>query len=545
MDRKKFLKLVSLASVGVPFMLNDMPSRFLNQFLDFSTTDCDDLNDRVLVIVRLAGANDGLNTVVPLNEYDKYADLRPNLKLKKTGTNAIITLDSTVSSDKLVGLHPSMTGFKGLYDAGQMQLFNGVGYPNPNYSHFHSEAIMYAGQDGTTSSNLVDGMFGRYLGSKYPGLANNPTTQNPDPLAITFNDLNPSLFYEHTHEKGIEYNVNPIQNSFFTNLRESSSNLLPNPSEYSELVDYIRGVEASMDAYYNRVMSVFGSGSNSSTVYPTSTLAKQLRTVARMIKGGSKTKIFQVNISGFDTHAAQVQAGNSHIGTHANLLADISNSIAAFQEDINALGFGDRVLTATFSEFGRRIKENGSTGTDHGDIAPFFIIGNAVTAGIMGDHPLFPNSSSAYYGQDQRRFDYRQLFGSILKDWLGADNTLMTATQLQDFVEPNTKVDIVKAPLRADYVCATLHTADINAASHVVLYPNPAKDFVKVDFSTLHYKTLHYSIHDVSGRKVLKGEESHYSRVVEINISSLVKGVYILILKTEMAEISKKIIVEK
>jgi uncharacterized protein (DUF1501 family) len=127
--------------------------------------------------------------------------LRPNIKIASSGTGSYIPLDSTVSSGKLVGLNPSMTGFKSLYDSGKLLLMNGVGYPNPNYSHFRSENLMFAGKDGTTNSDLLDGIFGRYLGALYPGLAGNPTTLNPDPLAIQMGNLNPCLFYEHTTEK--------------------------------------------------------------------------------------------------------------------------------------------------------------------------------------------------------------------------------------------------------------------------------------------------------------------------------------------------------
>jgi uncharacterized protein (DUF1501 family) len=170
-----------------------------------------------------------------------------------------------------------------------------------------------------------------------------------------------------------------------------------------------------MDAYYDRVMQVFNAGNNSTTTYPNSSLGKQLKTVARMIKGGSKTKIFQVNLSGFDTHVSQVQTGSTHLGTHANLLADISNSVAAFQADIQQLGIADKIMTVTFSEFGRQVRENGSIGTDHGDLAPFFVIGNAAAAGILGDHPVFTNQTSFYYNQNQRRYDYRQIFALFFR----------------------------------------------------------------------------------------------------------------------------------
>ncbi|KMQ59284.1 hypothetical protein ACM46_19315 [Chryseobacterium angstadtii] len=536
MNRKDFLKLVSLAGVGTPFYLNGMPSRFMNQFLDLQL-NCDTVNDRVLVILRLAGANDGLNTVIPISQYSTYSALRPSIKINNTGTGSYIPLDSTVSSAKLVGLNPSMTGFKDLYDSGKLLLMNGVGYPNPNYSHFRSENLMFAGKDGSTSADLLDGMFGRYLGALYPGLAGNPTTLSPDPLAIQMGNLNPCLFYEHTTEKNIEYNLTGFQNSMFNTLK----NLLN--SEYQDLLTYIKGVAASMDSYYNRVMQVFNTGVNSSATYPNSSLGKQLKTVARMIQGGSKTKIFQVNISGFDTHVSQVQAGSTHLGTHANLLADISNSLKAFQTDIQQLGIADKIMTVTFSEFGRQVRENASTGTDHGDLAPFFVIGNAAAAGILGDHPVFTNYTSYYYNQNQRRYDYRQIFASLLQDWLGASTSLMVTSELDYYVTGAQKVDVIKDSQKANAVCTTLGTSNLIAENGIKIYPVPANQYVYVELDSRKSSEITYQLLDMTGRSILQRSEHIVSNRLEINVSDILQGNYILKVKANGKEVTKKIIV--
>lgn len=535
MNRKDFLKLVSLAGVGSPFYLNGMPSRFMNQFLDLQL-NCDAVNDRVLVILRLAGANDGLNTVIPVSQYSTYAALRPNIKIASSGTGGYIPLDSTVTSGKLVGLNPSMTGFKDLYDSGKLLLMNGVGYPNPNYSHFRSENLMFSGKDGSTSADLLDGIFGRYLGALYPGLAGNPTTLSPDPLAIQMGNLNPCLFYEHTTEKNIEYNLTGFQNTMFNNLKLLNS-------EYQDLLTYIRGVATSMDSYYNRVMQVFNTGVNSSTTYPNSSLAKQLKTVARMIQGGSKTKIFQVNLSGFDTHVSQVQTGSTHLGTHANLLGDIANSVAAFQADIQQLGIANKIMTVTFSEFGRQVRENANFGTDHGDLAPFFVIGNAAAAGILGDHPVFTNSTSYYYNQNQRRYDYRQIFASLLQDWLGASTSLMVTSELDYYVTETQKVDVIKDAQKANVVCATLGTSNVTAENGIKIYPIPASQYVYVELDGRKSSEINYQLLDMSGRIVVQKSERLVTHRLEINVSSVLQGSYILKIKTGGEEITKKIIV--
>lgn len=435
MDKRKFLKLIGTATAGTPFMLNGFTTQAMHQFLDFPIS-CDGINDRVIVIVRLAGANDGLNTVIPISQYSTYAALRPNIRINETGTGAYIPLDNTQADAKKVGLHPNMIGFKSLYDSGKLALLNGVGYPTPNYSHFHSEDLMFSGKDGTTNVSS-DGIFGRYLAAVFPGLAGKPSNERPDPLAIQLGNTNPCLFYGHSHENSIEYNMTSLQASLFGQLNR----IMPPNSEHQEVLNYITGVQNSMDRYYDRVMSVFNSGTNSTVSYPATDLARQLKTVARLIKGGSKTKIFQVNLGGFDTHALQIQSGATHLGNHANLLAIISNAVVAFHSDLAAMGLEDRVMTTTFSEFGRQVKQNGNLGTDHGDLSPFFVVGSNVNPGILGDHPVFTNTTSFYYNNvTQRRYDYRQIFATLMQDWLGANDYMMTQAELNTFA----KIPLVK-----------------------------------------------------------------------------------------------------
>ncbi len=441
MNRKEFLRLATTATVGTPFLLNGMTAQVMNNFQDMPMV-ANNINDRVLVIVRLAGANDGLNTVIPISQYSDYVALRPNIHIKNTGSNKYIDLDTTLQDNQLSGLHPTLTGFKDLYDSGKMAVVNGVGYPSPNFSHFRSQNTMFAGRDGTNNSLLFSGMFGRYLAALYPGLANNPTSSNSDPLALQFGTTNPCLFYGHDHESGIEYNGTSLQDDFFTQL--SSFNMTSPTSEYQELLDFILATEDAMDLYYNRVQQVFNSGVNSSVTYPNTSLAKQLKTVARMIQGGSKTKIFQVTLSGFDTHANQTQSGSSHTGGHANLNATMSDAIKSFQEDIEALGINDKVLGVTFSEFGRRVRENGNLGTDHGTLSPFFVFGTSVEAGVYGTHPVFTNTTDYLYSESERKYDYRQLFATLMQDWLGANDTLMQEAELDNFSTQANKIPLIK-----------------------------------------------------------------------------------------------------
>ncbi|HCQ13875.1 DUF1501 domain-containing protein [Flavobacterium sp.] len=430
MQRRQFLKLGSGATVGLGLTTNGIASEFLDWLRP--STNCIEVSDRVLVVVRLAGANDGLNMVVPLSQYGQYETLRPTIKLNQTGTGALINLDTTQSTNNLVGLHPSMTGFKSLYDSGKLSLIHNVGYPSPNYSHFIGENIMFAGKDGTTDDQVQNGFIGRYLESIFPNLSGNPQPFMQDPLALHFGSSNASLGFTHDHGTA-EYNITSLQGTLFGQLAPSA---LPTASEYNDTLNYIKFVESGMDGYFARVNSVFNAGFNSPATYPNTDLAKQLRTIARMLKGGSKTKIFQVTLFGFDTHASQVVSGANHTGTHATLLSNVSSSISSFMSDLNALGLEDRVMVVSFSEFGRKAKENASFGTDHGDIAPMFVVGKHVTPGIIGTPP---NLSNVYGGTDgrffptERQHDYRQVYTTLLQDWLGATNAALTSAELSAF----------------------------------------------------------------------------------------------------------------
>jgi uncharacterized protein (DUF1501 family) len=450
MKRRNFLQLTTAAALGTPFLLNGTVTQAMNNFLD-APINCANINDRVLVIVRLAGANDGLNTVIPISQYDTYANLRPDIRIQNTGVNSFISLDNTLKDNRLSGLHPSLTGFKSLYDSGKLSVINGVGYPIPNFSHFKTENTMFAGKDGTNNDLLNSGMFGRYLNTMFPNLAGSPTTADPDPLALQLGNSNPSLFYGHSHENGIEYNMSNFQESLFNNLQKGLN--VSQKSEYQELLAYITQVESAMDTYYDRIQTVFNAGINSSSSYPDTDLGKQLKTVARMIQGGSKTKIFQVNLGGFDTHVNQVESDSAHLGRHATLISDISNSITAFQNDIEALGIDDKIMTVTFSEFGRQVRQNANLGTDHGTLSPFFVVGSSAEAGVYGAHPNFSNSTSFQYKESQRRYDYRQLFATLMQDWLGADDVIMQETALNEFSTQEQKIPLISAVANAYPSC--------------------------------------------------------------------------------------------
>ncbi len=451
MNRRNFLKLGGKLSAA-PLLLNGTMLR------TFATpamlTTCDGITDRVLVIIRLNGGNDGINTLIPINQYADYATYRFNMQIPESGPNAYLEVDSSLASAQQCGFHPVMTGFKDLYDDGQLNIIQAVGYPSQNRSHFKSTDIMLSGADGTSSAGLTTGWMGRYLDYSFPMAAGNPNLEMPDPLGIELGGSSSSAGFFSDNDNSISVNLGGQDASGFYNQVSSigTAPLSPFPAtEYGEQLEYIYNMQNTLEVYAERISEVFDLGTNVAT-YPDNRLANQLRTVARLISGGSQTKVFLCEYGGFDTHSGQVNISDPTTGNHAELLTTLSDAIKTFQDDLAALGIADRVLGCTFSEFGRKVISNGSYGTDHGTYAPCFVFGSAAAAGVVGNNPTLNNIDGiGALAESELQHDYRQVFTTLLQDWLGASNGAVTATYFGSFL--SSKLGIVDPSMVVDPSC--------------------------------------------------------------------------------------------
>lgn len=353
-------------------------------------------HDRVLVVVQLNGGNDGLNTVVPYGD-DEYYKNRFTLAVDKNAVRKI---------DDRIGFHPSLGGFSDLLEAGQLSVIQGVGYPNPDRSHFSSMDVWNSALR-EPQTRRATGWLGRYLDQHTP-----PGAQESPALHLGGDKQPLALAGEHPWASSLaaidrfRLDLRPSR------LAEDAKRLaaIERPRE-NDLVDYLQQsmlvalatsdqVRAATDRYSTPVS------------YPGTGLAQKLRTIAQLIDASLKTRIYYVMLDGFDTHSEQGAA-------HANLLGELGGAMAAFVRDLDHHGHAKRVAVLAFSEFGRRVRENGSQGTDHGAAAPVFLAGGGITPGVIGKHPSLTDLDD---GDLKFHTDFRQIYAALLTDWLGVDS---------------------------------------------------------------------------------------------------------------------------
>jgi uncharacterized protein (DUF1501 family) len=405
MDRRSFLRNLGLvAGVGtVSMVLGNIPIRaFSRSFLNIQA-----VNGKVIVLLQLSGGNDGLNTVIPIED-GLYYSVRPSLGIKK---------EDAIHLNYLTGMHPSLQPLKSLYDDGMMAVVQNVGYESPNRSHFRSTDIWLSASD----SNVIidDGWVGRYLAKVLPD--HNPINSE-HPMAIQIGSTQSALL-ECTCQgsMGISFES---PNQFYQLISGSTADNDPPPDTIAgKQLKYIKEV-AALSIRYAQVIKEKADLVENKATYPNTRLGRQLAIVAELIAGGLETPVYLTSIGGFDTHANQANS-------HTNLLTGVAEAIAAFQSDLKLLGIEDRVVLMTFSEFGRRLEQNGSAGTDHGTAAPLFVIGRNVYGGIYGPNPDLSDLDNN--GDIKYKYDFRQLYASLLTQQLGMPVDRMPDVLMKNF----------------------------------------------------------------------------------------------------------------
>jgi len=366
----------------------------------------------ILVVLQLAGGNDGLNTVVPFGD-DDYRRARPSLALRE---NQVLKL----GAKEKVGLHPALAGMVKSYEAGDLAVVQGVGYPNPNRSHFRSTEIWATAMDAEKTSST--GWIGRYFDNACAGC--------DAAVGITLGSQTPQSFAAKT-PKGVLYEAaggrrhrlgadgEPEADGSMTMAMEGDPEEGPAGGSIGDIagssgkidaLDFLERTEMDVQVTQKEIAAASSRGKNG-VPYPGSWLGNQFALISRLIAGGLKTRIYYLSQGGYDTHTGQA-------GAHERLLREMGDAVAAFLDDLKAQGNLDRVTLMTFSEFGRRVKENASGGTDHGAAAPLFLAGGGVQAGLWGEMPSLA-SRDLDDGDVRFNVDFRSVYATVLEKHLG------------------------------------------------------------------------------------------------------------------------------
>jgi uncharacterized protein (DUF1501 family) len=343
---------------------------------------------RVLVVIELNGGNDGVNTVVPYAD-EGYAKHRRLLRLPK---NQLIKVNDHI------GLHPQMAGAGKLLESGRLAIVQGVGYPNPNRSHFESMAIWQSARFDLKDRDGL-GWLGR-------GLDEAPVAGGmPSAVFVSGGQMPAALQGRRAIASGL------TRPEDFVLRLDEAKRTLEGAAPTDDLAAFVR--RNSLDAYLlaDRMAEVLNVQDKKGSSYPSSDLAEHLRLIARLIKASIGTRIYYTRQSGYDTHSGQ-------LGSHAGLLQELSAAMLAFLDDLAAAKAAERVLVLTFSEFGRTVHENASAGTDHGTSGPVFLAGPGVKAGPIGTMPSLLDLDPKH-GDLRMAVDFRQVYATVLQDWLG------------------------------------------------------------------------------------------------------------------------------
>lgn len=449
MKRRDFIRsagVLSLGSVilnGIPVKGSPLPPSFT----------CANIAERVFVMINLFGANDTLNTVVPVQQYDLYANARPKIRIMDSGIHKYLELDKSLPSGLRTALHPAMSSFKQLYDQGKLNVVHGVGYPNSNRSHFKSDDLWNTAGDSTPENfNFVSGWAGELFEARYPGILGNPDASMPDPPCVEMGATSGSLLFQTASDRNASILLtNSDVSSYYSSMVGVGG---PPPAtlpdgNYGIDLSYIYEIQKLSNTYAQRIETIFNAGYNSAVEYPDTAIASQLRTVARLIKGGAKSNMYTVHHYGYDTHSVQAVRGDAHLGKHADLLKELSEAIKAFMDDIAILGFDDRVVITTHSEFGRTIDENSALGTDHGGVSTMFVIGKCVKSGITGT-PIDLTKVTTRALTDLQ-YDYRSVWAAVLQDFMGHGPQPMAAARMGAFTQ--SKAPVIAEGFKVDPGC--------------------------------------------------------------------------------------------
>ncbi|MEM1323388.1 MAG: DUF1501 domain-containing protein [Bacteroidota bacterium] len=517
MRRRQFIQSSSFLSL--PIMVGGFKVSALahNKLFSFMNGD----SDRVLVLIQLNGGNDGLNSVIPLDQYDNLAQVRSNI---------LVPESSVLSLTDTIGFHPNMGGLKTVFDEGKLNIIQGVAYPDQNRSHFRSTDIWTSGS--AANEFLTTGWLGRYFDQSHPSYPEGyPNGECPDPFAITLG----STVSETCQGLSSNFSLALANTDNLSELASGGEGELPDGC-YGDELAFVRESIKQTNAYSETILGALDQGNSLSTKYDdTNDLASRLQVVARMISGGLQTRVYVVSLGGFDTHANQVVDGEPTVGEHAVLLQSLSDAICAFQDDLQLLGLEERVIGMTFSEFGRRIRSNNSLGTDHGTAAPLMVFGSCVNPAILGDNPEISPDVGTQEGLPMQ-YDFRSVYGSILMDWFEVEENAVKTLLFDEFQY---------IPIIRDCTMTT-STEELESLGDLQfqVFPNPMRSYTTIEFESAG-GWAKISLFDAIGNRLMVVSEQRFSvgtHRINMEGHNLPAGSYYLRIQTDHQQKTKRLV---
>ena len=511
-SRRDFLTQLGAGGIAASFMMGAKPVHAYSHHplalaLHASNTD------RVLVLIQLNGGNDGLNTVIPVQN-NNYYNLRPNISIAES---------ASVSLNTEFGLHPNLVHLESIWNGGNLGIVHGVGYPDPNLSHFRSTDIW------STASNsnefLSAGWLGRHFDTAFPDFAESPPEH---PLAVQLGQASSLILQGPVSPMGMNIaNQNILE-------RLANGGQLYDEADvpatlHGDQLAFVRTIANDSYHYAGVIHDALSIGTNGVEYPDQNNLATDLASVARMIKGGLPTRLYLVSIGGFDTHANQSTR-------HENLMEDLGRAMRSFYDDLTSTGHQQQVLTMTFSEFGRRVEENGSRGTDHGTAAPLFVMGDDVNGGFYGDAPSLETLDTR--GNLIHTTDFRSVYATVLQNWLGVTAGDVDTLFGQSFERLNFVNDGSTGVGNENEVINTFEVSQN--------FPNPFSSTTTIHFTLTQADDVRLSVYDATGKKVLAQPWQQYAggkHAIELKAQSLASGVYVYQLETSTRTQSRQMLV--
>ena len=520
LNRRDFIRLTSVAAAALPIALSGFPI-YANQKPKGLTFE--ENNDNILVLIQLQGGNDGLNTVFNLSQYNNLQSVRSNI---------IIPDSDLISLNDETKLHPSMEGMKNIWDHENLGIIQNVAYPNQNRSHFRSTDIWNSAS--SSEDYISSGWLGRFFSENHSEFPTDyPNTENPHPFAVTLG----TIISETCQGSNANFSMALIDPNNPGTAAASNAGAIPNNC-YGDMLTFVNNTVSQTNAYAGIIENASNTGNNLSDKYENTdnyNLAGKLKNVARLISGGLKTKVYVVQLGGFDTHDNQVVDGETKTGVHGELLNELSKAISAFQDDLELLGVDNKVVGMTYSEFGRRIRSNDGLGTDHGTGAPLFLFGNCVKNQVLGDAPEIDTEVDVLEGV-QMQYDFRNVYGTILTDWLGATKTESNTVLFDEFDS---------LPLFKDGCNGTLSTDTfILDELSLDVYPNPTMDFINIRFfgNNENIKITLYNTIGAVLKEVTNEKYSSIQHTLKVDLQRLPKGNYFIHYQSKGISKTKKLL---